>query len=568
MIIKFTFVSQDDYISINIYSIIDTTENRERERERERTMALNQRRLRRLRLRLGPPRQTLRGLRHEVQGLRRYRDDLRFLKIWLLYADAIQDFRTVFAIMQEERICVSFALLYISYALFLEAKGKFVEADGIYQMGVSRNAQPIGELKRFHAEFRGRMSQFVNLSQLGEIDKKESTDVEKNCVNPWAASTMDDMLTKISPLMLKYNGYHKSSKSYSGKVSLASLKSSARNKVIDIGGQKYQIKGCSGQGAFAQVFKAYVDSNPDEVVALKIQKPPFPWEFYMYFQLDKRISDSERSSFAFAHRIHLFSDYSILVCDYLAHGTLQDAINAYVVVGANMEEILCIYYTIQMLHMLETLHSVGIIHGDLKPDNLLMRYARVDLSEDGFLGQTGAWRDQGLCLIDWGRGIDLSLFPDNIVFRGDCRTSGFRCVEMQEHRPWRFQASTGMLIYGGISSQDCSTLVPSSQSKHINTYTLLVLGCMIENVEEMEITIRQVSYMLSRLPRSSFVNLWRFNLDKNFASVILCSSHTHTQVAAERDKKKSLQKFLRFSLQLIKKNSSLFVKLCGSMCLS
>lgn len=36
------------------------------------------------------------------------------------------------------------------------------------------------------------------------------------------------------------------------------------------GGEKYQIKGCAGQGGFAQVFKAYVNSNPDDVVALKV----------------------------------------------------------------------------------------------------------------------------------------------------------------------------------------------------------------------------------------------------------------------------------------------------------
>lgn len=36
------------------------------------------------------------------------------------------------------------------------------------------------------------------------------------------------------------------------------------------GGKKYQIKGCAGQGGFAQVFKAHLDSNPDEVVALKV----------------------------------------------------------------------------------------------------------------------------------------------------------------------------------------------------------------------------------------------------------------------------------------------------------
>ncbi|KAK9152813.1 hypothetical protein Sjap_000293 [Stephania japonica] len=470
----------------------------------------------------------------------RYRDDIRFLKIWLLYADVIQDFRTVFAIMQEEKICVSFGLLYISYALFLEVKGKLVEADGVYQMGVSRNAEPIGELKRFHAEFRGRMSQFVNLSQLGEIDTKESKEVEKNCINPWAASTMDDMLTKISPLMLKYNGYHKSTKSYSGKVSLSSLKNSARNKVIDIGGQKYQVKGCSGQGAFAQVFKAYLDSNPDEAVALKIQKPPFPWEFYMYFQLDKRIPDSERSSFAFAHRIHLFSDYSILVCDYLAHGTLQDAINAYVVVGANMEEILCIYYTIQMLHMLETLHSVAIIHGDFKPDNLLMRYARDDLSEDGFLGQTGVWRDQGLCLIDWGRGIDLSLFPDNMVFKGDCRTSGFRCVEMQEHRPWKFQ---------------------------VDTYGLCVIVHMMLHGSYMTLE-RKVSSDGSYLyqPKASFKRYWNVDLWRNLFTRLLNTSPGNDHIEVLRSLRKSFEDYMSSNPSLIRKLTELLRKQRNTLC--
>ncbi|KAL2245825.1 UNVERIFIED_CONTAM: Mitotic checkpoint serine/threonine-protein kinase BUB1, partial [Sesamum indicum] len=206
-------------------------------------------------------------------------------------------------------------------------------------------------------------------------------------------------------------------------------------------GEKYQIKGCAGQGGFAQVFKAYVNSNPDDVVALKIQKPPFPWEFYMYRQLDMRIPEKERKSFGFAHRLHLYSDYSVLVSDYLAHGTLQDAINSNVVIGGSMEEVLCIYYTIEMLQILETLHEAAIIHGDFKPDNLLIRYSRDDPTENEkeIRQRTGPWRDQGLCLVDWGRGIDLSLFPRNTKFMGDCRTSGFRCIEMQENKPWTFQ---------------------------------------------------------------------------------------------------------------------------------
>ncbi|KAL6541302.1 protein kinase [Orobanche hederae] len=105
-------------------------------------------------------------------------------------------------------------------------------------------------------------------------------------------------------------GYHLSKKAYPGKVALSSLLKSAKNKCIDIGGEKYQIKGCAGQGRFAQVFKAYLNSNLDDVVALKIQKRPFPWKFYMYRQLDMRIPENERKSFGFAHRLYLYSDYS------------------------------------------------------------------------------------------------------------------------------------------------------------------------------------------------------------------------------------------------------------------
>lgn len=40
--------------------------------------------------------------------------------------------------------------------------------------------------------------------------------------------------------------------------------------MIFTGGRKYQIKGRAGQGGFAQVYKAWVNSNPDEIVALKV----------------------------------------------------------------------------------------------------------------------------------------------------------------------------------------------------------------------------------------------------------------------------------------------------------
>ncbi|KAG8641442.1 hypothetical protein MANES_13G147400v8 [Manihot esculenta] len=387
----------------------------------------------------------IRTFKHNTQ----YRNDPRFLKIWLLYLEGSDDTEFVFKEMEENKICSDHSLLYELYAGLLEAKENWQQAQMIYQKGILRKAKPLERLKGAHALFLDRMSHRVNGCSLQKIDGDESIGLVKNRVHPWSGSTMEELLKKINPQIMRYDGYHQRNKAYSGKVDLSSLGNASRNKIVKIGGKEYQIKGCAGEGGFAKVFRASVNSNPDDIVALKIQKPAFPWEFYMYRQLDQRISTKQRSSFGVVHGMDVYSDYSILVCDYLCHGTLHDVINSYVIVGKSMEEVLCIYYTTEMLYMLETLHDVGIIHGDFKPDNLLVRYSRDDLSEDGFEDRTGSWGNQGLCLVDWGKGIDLHLFPDDIEFVGDCRTSGFRCIQMQENKPWRFQIEKKATSDGG-----------------------------------------------------------------------------------------------------------------------
>ncbi|XP_058072373.1 mitotic checkpoint serine/threonine-protein kinase BUB1-like isoform X2 [Magnolia sinica] len=450
----------------------------------------------------------------------RYRDDARFLNVWLLYADAIQDFGKVFRKLEEKKICQTYSRLYGIYALFLEVKGQLAEANAMYKLGISRNAEPLENLQRMHASFLNRMRGIVNACSLQKIDTDETVNHGHgiNFVSPWSMSTTNDLLKKIDTQIMKYKGYYKSAKVYSGKVSISSLRNSSRNKVIELGGIKYQIKGCSGQGAFAQVFKAHVDNNPDDVVALKIQMPAFPWEFYMYRQLDKRIPDEERSSFGLAYKAHIYSDCSILVCEYLDHGTLQDAINSYLVIGQTMEEVLCIYYSIEMLRILETLHNVGIIHGDFKPDNLLVRNSRDSLSEDGFHGRTGAWRDQGLCLVDWGRGIDLNLFPDGTEFKGDSRTSGFRCVEMQENRPWTFQKA-----------------------------------------------LQDGSYLYQ--PKSSLKRYWNVDLWRSlFTQLLNISSSSDNYMVLLRSLRKSFEDYMYGSPQQIKKLKMLLVKQQASLC--
>ena len=88
------------------------------------------------------------------------------------------------------------------------------------------------------------------------------------------------------------------------------------------------------------------------------------------------------------------------------------------------------------------LHSMDLIHADLKPDNFLVT---------DFPGL----HNRALQMIDFGKALDMKLVreadkckefaisidnfqvPEDTVFNDQVSTSGLRCVEMRERRPWR-----------------------------------------------------------------------------------------------------------------------------------
>jgi checkpoint serine/threonine-protein kinase len=124
---------------------------------------------------------------------------------------------------------------------------------------------------------------------------------------------------------------------------------------------------------------------------------------------------------------------------------------------SSFEEPLAIFFTIELLRVIESLHRSQFIHGDMKIDNCLVRLDAVPSSEGGAsawsnqYSASGAngWRHKGIKLIDFGRGIDLSLFPagEKQKFKADWKVDERDCVEMREGREWSYETD-----YFGLAS--------------------------------------------------------------------------------------------------------------------
>ncbi|XP_057445191.1 mitotic spindle checkpoint protein BUBR1 [Lotus japonicus] len=86
----------------------------------------------------------------------RYKDDLRYLKVWLEYADNCFDKEVIYAFLDSNGIGKTHSDFYISYGLHLESKNKIKAANQTFELGISRNAQPIEKLKAAYRNFFAR----------------------------------------------------------------------------------------------------------------------------------------------------------------------------------------------------------------------------------------------------------------------------------------------------------------------------------------------------------------------------------------------------------------------------
>mmetsp|Transcript_85857 Transcript_85857/g.161647 ORF Transcript_85857/g.161647 Transcript_85857/m.161647 type:complete len:682 (+) Transcript_85857:71-2116(+) len=85
-----------------------------------------------------------------------FRDDPRYLRLWVHHASLLPEPHEVFHTLDEQGVGVGHALLYEAWASSLEQKRQFAETEEVYQLGLQRGAQPLDRLRSRHADFQQR----------------------------------------------------------------------------------------------------------------------------------------------------------------------------------------------------------------------------------------------------------------------------------------------------------------------------------------------------------------------------------------------------------------------------
>ncbi|KAF2664649.1 hypothetical protein BT63DRAFT_429406 [Microthyrium microscopicum] len=297
--------------------------------------------------------------------------------------------------------------------------------------------------------------------------KKGPIILDAQC-NPIDTNIRNTVISQLRPSLNTYTGFFDSRGSSAGQgpeirkytKTSAKRETTSSPPTLDFNGCKrtYTIRRELGRGAFAPVYLADSELREEEdhhdfgvqrqeQEVIKMEDPPTSWEFYIIRQAKRRLGVARPSeSIVEVHEMHLFDDECYLIEEYRNQGTLLDAINISRAEsnGGAMDEQLAMFFTVELFRTVEALHSKGIIHGDIKPDNMLIRLDNSSSIDTAWSPQysgngNGGWSDKGLLLIDFGRGIDMRVFKPDVQFIADWKTSEADCAEMREMRPWTFQ---------------------------------------------------------------------------------------------------------------------------------
>ncbi|KAG7702468.1 hypothetical protein KL933_005116 [Ogataea haglerorum] len=247
-------------------------------------------------------------------------------------------------------------------------------------------------------------------------------------INPFDHNLQKNLLYKQSSHLSSYDNYHHSTAKREKYNILRSLLKPRAAPIM--GSRQLMIEFESETFCFTKQLgnpdkaATYLSEKSDGTAsAIKVYSPPVEWEYYILKQLEVRTP----GNFIKVIDFYKFEDESYLILPYLKHGTLWDLIQlTSQSKSIKLEESMVIYLTAQLLKQTSLLHSIRIVHANLKAENCIL----------GLSPSTKpSYHD--LKLIDFQNSVDLSLFPDNVRFSAQLPSG--TCPSDEVWNSWRHE---------------------------------------------------------------------------------------------------------------------------------
>lgn len=105
----------------------------------------------------------------QFQDDERYRDNERYLKVWILYIDSCRNPEEMFVFLRGKRIGQKSALFYQAWALLLEQLGKKPLAEKVLLTGMAVKASPLQALQNTLDRMKARSAPGTNQQSVGSI---------------------------------------------------------------------------------------------------------------------------------------------------------------------------------------------------------------------------------------------------------------------------------------------------------------------------------------------------------------------------------------------------------------
>ncbi|CAG5087522.1 Oidioi.mRNA.OKI2018_I69.PAR.g11563.t1.cds [Oikopleura dioica] len=234
---------------------------------------------------------------------------------------------------------------------------------------------------------------------------------------------------------------------------------------VHVQGHEFKHQEMVGEGNFAKVYRYESATGGD--VAVKVQKESEPWEYAILAEVQDLLkgTPAEESILKLIH-FTKYPNCGVMVTPYYVNGTLLSLCGQakpLLSTRAVSMKPFILFFAAQLTALLVELHGKDIIHGDFKPDNVML------LPIDDFESAFGENKNiQGVCLIDWGRSINCGVYSG--AFKGKCYTSGFMCAQMVKNEPWRFQVdlyalamSLYIVMFGDYANVDHDPILTKSK---------------------------------------------------------------------------------------------------------